>query len=260
MTFNTLKKRSSGAGQSESDAFSFLFFSFLILFLTVSYLLILDCCTTMAKKALVKDQFVKLIVGAGQASPSPPVGPALGSRGVKSMDFCKVWTPSSIVTQRWSHQSTLLAVGIQCSHSTHRPRHPRASARHRPARPILHLRPPHPDHHLPPAQCCQCRAAQEPPAWGSETGPRVLRQNLAQACLRNRQDQAVRDAVIGPEFAGPVQERHCAGQVGWHPGCSMIFMSISVFSGVFCTISSIIYHPSSSAYNEYRHYTASGNP
>lgn len=36
------------------------------------------------------DQIVKLIVGAGQASPSPPVGPALGSKGVKSMDFCKV--------------------------------------------------------------------------------------------------------------------------------------------------------------------------
>ncbi|KAH7328382.1 ribosomal protein L11, N-terminal domain-containing protein [Stachybotrys elegans] len=36
-----------------------------------------------------KDQIVKLIVGAGQASPSPPVGPALGSKGVKSMDFCK---------------------------------------------------------------------------------------------------------------------------------------------------------------------------
>ena len=33
---------------------------------------------------------MKLIVGAGQASPSPPVGPALGSKGVKSMDFCKV--------------------------------------------------------------------------------------------------------------------------------------------------------------------------
>lgn len=38
------------------------------------------------------DQIVKLIVGAGQASPSPPVGPALGSKGVKSMDFCKVRT------------------------------------------------------------------------------------------------------------------------------------------------------------------------
>jgi hypothetical protein len=44
----------------------------------------------MAKKAIQKNQIVKLIVGAGQASPSPPVGPALGSKGVKSMDFCKV--------------------------------------------------------------------------------------------------------------------------------------------------------------------------
>ncbi|BCR88636.1 mitochondrial 54S ribosomal protein uL11m [Aspergillus chevalieri] len=43
----------------------------------------------MARKALAQDQIVKLIVGAGQASPSPPVGPALGSKGVKSMDFCK---------------------------------------------------------------------------------------------------------------------------------------------------------------------------
>lgn len=44
----------------------------------------------MAKKLAAKDVIVKLIVGAGQASPSPPVGPALGSKGVKSMDFCKV--------------------------------------------------------------------------------------------------------------------------------------------------------------------------
>jgi large subunit ribosomal protein L11 len=43
-----------------------------------------------ARGAAVADQVVKLIVGAGQASPSPPVGPALGSKGVKSMDFCKV--------------------------------------------------------------------------------------------------------------------------------------------------------------------------
>jgi len=47
----------------------------------------------MAKKMPARDQIVKLIVGAGQASPSPPVGPALGSKGVKSMDFCKVCVP-----------------------------------------------------------------------------------------------------------------------------------------------------------------------
>lgn len=44
----------------------------------------------MSKGKPLADQIVKLIVGAGQASPSPPVGPALGSKGVKSMDFCKV--------------------------------------------------------------------------------------------------------------------------------------------------------------------------
>ncbi|KAI9702640.1 MAG: hypothetical protein M1820_006146 [Bogoriella megaspora] len=43
----------------------------------------------MARRGPQRDQIVKLIVGAGQASPSPPVGPALGSKGVKSMDFCK---------------------------------------------------------------------------------------------------------------------------------------------------------------------------
>lgn len=36
-----------------------------------------------------KTSLLKLIVAAGQASPSPPVGPALGQRGIKSMDFCK---------------------------------------------------------------------------------------------------------------------------------------------------------------------------
>ena len=44
----------------------------------------------MSRTRAAADQMVKLIVGAGQASPSPPVGPALGSKGIKSMDFCKV--------------------------------------------------------------------------------------------------------------------------------------------------------------------------
>ena len=51
----------------------------------------------MARKAIANDQIVKLIVGAGQASPSPPVGPALGSKGVKSMDFCKVHCPEILM-------------------------------------------------------------------------------------------------------------------------------------------------------------------
>jgi large subunit ribosomal protein L11 len=40
----------------------------------------------MAKKI---DAYVKLQVKAGQANPSPPVGPALGQRGVNIMEFCK---------------------------------------------------------------------------------------------------------------------------------------------------------------------------
>jgi len=40
----------------------------------------------MSKKKLTD---VKLIVAAGKANPAPPVGPALGARGVNIMGFCK---------------------------------------------------------------------------------------------------------------------------------------------------------------------------
>jgi len=40
----------------------------------------------MAKKVVA---FVKLQISAGQATPAPPVGPALGQHGVNIMDFCK---------------------------------------------------------------------------------------------------------------------------------------------------------------------------
>lgn len=36
-----------------------------------------------------KAAMIKLVVGAGKAAPAPPVGPALGSKGVKAIDFCK---------------------------------------------------------------------------------------------------------------------------------------------------------------------------
>ncbi|KAH3685733.1 hypothetical protein WICPIJ_003282 [Wickerhamomyces pijperi] len=42
-----------------------------------------------ARGGQAKNIFVKLIVNAGQAAPTPPVGPALGSKGVKAIDFCK---------------------------------------------------------------------------------------------------------------------------------------------------------------------------
>ena len=40
----------------------------------------------MAKKI---ESFIKLQIAAGQANPAPPVGPALGQRGLNIMDFCK---------------------------------------------------------------------------------------------------------------------------------------------------------------------------
>ncbi len=40
----------------------------------------------MAKKI---DGYIKLQIPAGQANPSPPVGPALGQKGVNIMEFCK---------------------------------------------------------------------------------------------------------------------------------------------------------------------------
>jgi large subunit ribosomal protein L11 len=42
----------------------------------------------MAKKVTA---FIKLQVAAGQANPSPPVGPALGQHGVNIMEFCKAF-------------------------------------------------------------------------------------------------------------------------------------------------------------------------
>ena len=42
----------------------------------------------MAKKVV---GYIKLQVPAGQANPSPPIGPALGQRGLNIMEFCKAF-------------------------------------------------------------------------------------------------------------------------------------------------------------------------
>ncbi|KAI9102817.1 ribosomal protein L11, RNA binding domain-containing protein [Phlyctochytrium arcticum] len=51
--------------------------------------LIPTTANTMSKAAVA--QKVRLLVPAGKAAPAPPVGPVLGQRGVKSMDFCKLF-------------------------------------------------------------------------------------------------------------------------------------------------------------------------
>lgn len=46
----------------------------------------------MAKKI---EGYLKLQVPAGQASPSPPIGPALGQRGLNIMEFCKAFNAAT---------------------------------------------------------------------------------------------------------------------------------------------------------------------
>ena len=46
----------------------------------------------MAKKI---DGYIKLQIPAGKANPSPPVGPALGQKGVNIMEFCKAFNDAT---------------------------------------------------------------------------------------------------------------------------------------------------------------------
>jgi len=66
----------------------------------------------MAKKVA---GYIKLEIKAGQANPSPPVGPALGQRGLNIMEFCKAFnaatqnieagTPTPVVITAYSDRS-----------------------------------------------------------------------------------------------------------------------------------------------------------
>jgi len=51
----------------------------------------------MAKKV---DSYLKLQVPAGEANPSPPVGPALGQVGVNIMEFCKAFNAETQNTEK----------------------------------------------------------------------------------------------------------------------------------------------------------------
>lgn len=46
----------------------------------------------MAKKI---SGYIKLTIAAGKANPSPPVGPALGQRGLNIMEFCKAFNAAT---------------------------------------------------------------------------------------------------------------------------------------------------------------------
>ena len=64
--------------------------------------------------------YVKLQVPAGQANPAPPIGPALGQRGVNIMEFCKQFNAQT----KELHQGMPIPVTIisNCALATPRPR------------------------------------------------------------------------------------------------------------------------------------------
>ena len=44
--------------------------------------------------------YIKLQIKGGAANPAPPVGPALGSKGLNIMDFCKAFNAASRLSSR----------------------------------------------------------------------------------------------------------------------------------------------------------------
>jgi large subunit ribosomal protein L11 len=61
----------------------------------------------MAKKI---DGYIKLEVPAGQANPSPPIGPALGQRGVNIPEFCKQFNAATQKLEQGAPIPTVVTV------------------------------------------------------------------------------------------------------------------------------------------------------
>ena len=61
----------------------------------------------MAKKIT---GYIKLQVAAGAANPSPPIGPALGQRGVNIMEFCKAFNASTQELEKGMPIPTIITV------------------------------------------------------------------------------------------------------------------------------------------------------
>ena len=61
----------------------------------------------MAKKIT---GYVKLQVPAGAANPSPPIGPALGQRGVNIMEFCKAFNAATTEMEKGMPIPTIITV------------------------------------------------------------------------------------------------------------------------------------------------------
>ena len=61
----------------------------------------------MAKKI---EGYLKLQVPAGQANPSPPIGPALGQRGLNIMEFCKTFNAATQNLDQGSPIPTIITI------------------------------------------------------------------------------------------------------------------------------------------------------
>ena len=61
----------------------------------------------MAKKI---EGYIKLQVPAGAANPSPPIGPALGQRGVNIMEFCKAFNAATQELEKSMPIPTIITV------------------------------------------------------------------------------------------------------------------------------------------------------
>ncbi|HEY6817101.1 MAG TPA: 50S ribosomal protein L11 [Croceibacterium sp.] len=61
----------------------------------------------MAKKI---EGYIKLQVSAGSATPSPPIGPALGQRGVNIMEFCKAFNAATQELEKGMPIPTVITV------------------------------------------------------------------------------------------------------------------------------------------------------
>ena len=61
----------------------------------------------MAKKI---EGYIKLQVAAGAANPSPPIGPALGQRGVNIMEFCKAFNAATQDMEKGTPLPTVITV------------------------------------------------------------------------------------------------------------------------------------------------------
>ena len=61
----------------------------------------------MAKKI---EGYIKLQVMAGEAKPAPPIGPALGQRGVNIMEFCKAFNAATQEVEKGTPLPTVITV------------------------------------------------------------------------------------------------------------------------------------------------------